>query len=107
MSNQENKYNSIKDYLDHHKTQKLKIDLRKYFMLNRYYSFAGRLFFGNSTGKNPQKTKNGILIPMGIGQKKRKCRPTKKAVKHFAILTMMMSHWKTTSFHSTRMMTNH
>ena len=35
--------------------QKLKIDLRKYLMVNRSYSFAGRLFFGNSTGKNPQK----------------------------------------------------
>ena len=35
--------------------QKLKIDLRKYFMINMNYSFAGRLFFGNSTGKNPQK----------------------------------------------------
>ena len=35
--------------------QKLKIDLRKYFMVNRNYSFASRLFYGNSTGKNPQK----------------------------------------------------
>ena len=35
--------------------QKVKIDLRKYQMLNRDYSFAGRLYFGTSTGKNPQK----------------------------------------------------
>ena len=35
--------------------QKLKIDLRKYQMINRNYSFAGRLFMGTSTGKNPQK----------------------------------------------------
>jgi len=35
--------------------QKLKIDMRKYQMITRDYSFAGRLFFGTSTGKNPQK----------------------------------------------------
>ncbi|MBT3676842.1 MAG: hypothetical protein HOA15_07565 [Candidatus Marinimicrobia bacterium] len=35
--------------------QKLKIDMRKYQMISRDYSFAGRLFFGTSTGKNPQK----------------------------------------------------
>ena len=35
--------------------QKIKVDLRKYQMISRDYSFAGRLFFGTSTGKNPQK----------------------------------------------------
>ena len=35
--------------------QKFKVDLRKYHMINRDYSFAGRLFFGTSTGQNPQK----------------------------------------------------
>ena len=35
--------------------QKLKIDMRKYQMVTRDYSFAGRLYFGTSTGKNPQK----------------------------------------------------
>jgi len=35
--------------------QKLKVDLRKYHMINRDYSFAGRMYFGTSTGKNPQK----------------------------------------------------
>ena len=35
--------------------QKIKVDLRKYQMINRDYSFAGRMYFGTSTGKNPQK----------------------------------------------------
>ena len=35
--------------------QKFKVDLRKYHMINRDYSLAGRLFFGTSTGQNPQK----------------------------------------------------
>ena len=35
--------------------QKIKIDMRKYHMVTRDYSFAGRIYFGASTGKNPQK----------------------------------------------------
>ena len=35
--------------------QKIKVDLRKYQMINRDYSFAGRMYFGTSTGKNPSK----------------------------------------------------
>jgi outer membrane protein assembly factor BamA len=35
--------------------QKIKIDMRKYHMVSRDYSFAGRVYFGTSTGKNPQK----------------------------------------------------
>mgnify|MGYP003307600144 FL=1 len=35
--------------------QKLKVDLRKYQMINKDYSLAGRLYLGTSTGKNHQK----------------------------------------------------
>lgn len=35
--------------------QKLKIDLRKYQLLGRNYTLAGRAFLGISTGKHPQK----------------------------------------------------
>jgi Tol biopolymer transport system component len=35
--------------------QKLKIDFRKYQLLGRNYTVAGRAFFGVSTGRHPQK----------------------------------------------------